>query len=300
MLDKMLKIGYFADGPWAHRAFELIANDPTIKICFVVPRADKPDKILIQLANKHNITILLEQKINTESFLSIASSFNCDLFVSMSFNQIFRKKLMSLPKLKTINCHAGCLPYYRGRNILNWALINDEKYFGITVHYIDEGVDTGDIIKQKTFPITDNDNYCSLLNKAYLECGPILYETIKEIQKGKVKSVMQSSIHSIGSFCGRRLPGDEIIDWNQNSRKIFNFIRALSSPGPIATTFLNGYEVKINKAILVKDAPKYINIPGQILSKTEVGYYIKTQDDFIEVAEIQSKIKVRVGDRLGK
>ena len=84
---------------------------------------------------------------------------------------------MSLPKLKTINCHAGKLPFYRGRDILNWVLINDEKEFGITVHYMDEGIDTGDIILQRTFPITDEDSYKTLLERSYDECANILYNT---------------------------------------------------------------------------------------------------------------------------
>ena len=64
----------------------------------------------------------------------------------MSFNQILKKKIINLPHLKTINCHAGKLPFYRGRNVLNRVLINDENEFGITIHYIDEGIDTGDIV----------------------------------------------------------------------------------------------------------------------------------------------------------
>ena len=77
----------------------------------------------------------------------------------MSFNQIFKREMIDLPKYGTINCHAGKLPFYRGRNILNWALINDEKEFGITVHYMDEGIDTGDIIVQRTYPIGEEDDY---------------------------------------------------------------------------------------------------------------------------------------------
>ena len=84
----------------------------------------------------------------------------------MSFNQIFKQSIISLPELGIISCHAGKLLLYRGRNVLNWVLINDEKEFGITVHYIDEGIDTGDIIIQKSFQIKDTDTYKSLLEKA--------------------------------------------------------------------------------------------------------------------------------------
>ena len=112
--------------------------------------------------------------------------YDCDLLVSMSFNQIFKTSILS--KYKIINCHAGKLPFYRGRNILNWVLINDEKEYGITVHYVDEGIDTGDIILQKTYPITDNDNYKTLLTNAQTECASLLYEALQKIknnQKGE-------------------------------------------------------------------------------------------------------------------
>lgn len=70
-----------------------------------------------------------------------------------------------------INCHAGKSPLYRGRNILNRALINDEKEFGITVHYVDEGIDTGDIILQRVYEITDEENYATLLDRAHTYIG---------------------------------------------------------------------------------------------------------------------------------
>ena len=75
----------------------------------------------------------------------------------MSFDQIFKNEIINAINNNIINCHAGKLPFYRGRNILNWVLINDEKKFGITVHYIDEKIDCGDIILQRLFKITDQD-----------------------------------------------------------------------------------------------------------------------------------------------
>ena len=109
---------------------------------FVVPRKDTNDNTLKNLCSENNIDYLYNQDINSDDFYETAKSYNCDLFVSMSFNQIFKKRIINLPKLKSINCHAGLLPFYRGRNVLNWVLINGEKKFGITVHFIDEGIDT--------------------------------------------------------------------------------------------------------------------------------------------------------------
>ena len=300
MKIQKMKIGYFADGPWSHKAFTLLQDDPSIEIAFIVPRIDTKDDTLKKLAQQHEIDYLVGASINTDTFYKLAHQYNCDLFVSMSFNQIFKSKITSLPPLQTINCHAGKLPFYRGRNILNWALINDEKEFGITVHFVDEGIDTGDIIVQECFPITDEDNYGSLLETAYEECARLLFEAIKKLQAGTYERITQNKIHPVGFVCGRRGPGDEIIDWKSRSRNIFNFIRALSNPGPIATTVFKGEEIKINKAKMIEEAPTYIGTPGQILAKSINGFIVKTEDSFIEIMEIEGPVKLKVGDKLGK
>lgn len=296
-IDPTLKIGYFADGPWAHNAFHKLISDKTIDIKFIVPRNDSVDETLRDFAKGYNIDYLKGYKINTDEFYAIAQKYGCDLFVSMSYNQIFKNKITNLPRLGTINCHAGKLPFYRGRNILNWALINDEEEFGITVHYIDEGIDTGDIILQQTFPITDNDDYQTLLSKAYVECPNVLYSALKLVQSNKHNPIKQNTIHPLGFYCGRRTIGDEIIDWNNNSRDIFNFIRAICKPGPIARSFIDGKEIQINKARLI-NAPSYKMNSGMIVSVNRDSFYVKTKDSFIEIIEYYFDGKVKIGDRL--
>ena len=302
MLDKTkykkIKIGYFADGPWSHLAFQKLIQDHSIEIQFIVPRSDSKDFTLRDFSNKYMIDYIYPASINSSEFIEIAKGYNCDLFVSMSFNQIFKPKIINVPKLGVINCHAGKLPFYRGRNILNWALINNEKEFGITVHYIDEGIDTGDIIKQRCFEITDNDDYGSLLKVAYVECSNILYDSIKEIQSGLSKRIVQSKIDKVGFYCGKRGAGDEIINWNQKSRDLFDFIRAINKPGPMATSFINGEELKINKSRIIKKAPIYKGTVGQLISKTQEGFLVKTLDSFIEILEIETDAKLRVGNKL--
>ena len=296
---KKFRIGYFADGPWSHLAFEKLIEDSSIEIAFIVPRTDTIDTTLLEYSKTYDINYITPVQINSEEFYHTALAYNCDLFISMSFNQIFRKRIIELPRLNTINCHAGKLPFYRGRNILNWALINDEKEFGITVHYIEEGIDTGDIILQRCFPITDQDNYSTLLKVSYKECADILYDAIKHIQNGDSQRIRQETIHPVGFYCGRRGEGDEIIDWNQSSRDIFNFIRAICKPGPRATTYLNGLPVYINRSRLIQNAPHYKGKEGQIISKTENGFLVKTRDSFLEILEIESNSKVIVGQTFG-
>ena len=295
----MIKIGYFGDGPWAHKAFEKLISDETISIEFITVRFNAPDSTLIDLAEKYSIPVELTPNINSDEFLQRISKYSVDIFVSMSFNQIFKAKTINFPPLKTINCHAGKLPFYRGRNILNWVLINDEKEFGVTVHYVDEGIDTGDIILQRTLPITDDDDYGTLLSRAYIECADALYISIKYVQAEAVTRIKQDTIDSIGLYCGARVAGDEIINWNQSSREIFNFVRAVAKPGPMATSNLNGKEIKINRVREIIGARSYINKPGQILGKTKNGgFYAKTKDTFVEIIEYEYEGKIKVGNRM--
>ena len=294
----MMRIGYFGDGPWAHKAFRKLNDDKTIEIAFVAVRYDKRDPVLLSLAEEYHIPTEIHQDINSDEFVNRMKTYHADLFVSMSFNQIFKNRMIHLPEQKTINCHAGNLPFYRGRNILNWVLMNDEKAFGITVHYVDEGIDTGDIILQRTFPITDQDTYRTLLDRAYTGCAEILYDAVKQIQNNEVKAIRQDTIDRVGMYCGMRKPGDERIDWNSTSREIFNFVRALCAPGPMASSFINGKEIRIGRVSEIKEARAYINIPGQIIGKTDRGFYVKTKDTFVEVTEYEYGGKIKVGDRM--
>lgn len=294
---KKLSIGYFADGVWGHNAFRKIANSSDFEIKFICPRFDTTDETLKDFSNEYNIPYLKTKNVNSQEFLTKIREFNCDVLVSMSFNQIFKKNILNIAPHGIINCHAGKLPFYRGRNILNWALINDEKEFGITVHYVDEGIDTGDIILQRTYPITDEDDYKSLLELAHSECADILFEALVKLKDGCADRINQNTIHPVGMYCGMRGVGDEILNWNQTSREIFNFVRAVCKPCPMATTELKGIPFYINRCNIIQDAPVYKGIPGQILNKIDGNLIVKTLDSIIMVTEYYYEGKIKVGDR---
>jgi len=293
-----ISVGYFGDGPWSHRALEHLLGDPSILVEFVCARFDRPDPTLRAMAEAAGIDFLTHEKVNSDDFLGTIGRYQCDLFISMSFNQILRKRLFEYPQLGTINCHAGNLPFYRGRNILNWALINDEKEFGITVHYIDEGIDTGDILAQRLHPISDQDDYDTLLKRACSGCSDLLYETVKQLQTGKAVRTPQDAISPFGSYGSMRVAGDERLSWNQPSRDIFNFVRAICRPGPEARTFRGETEIKINRAEFLPGAPVYKGIPGAVVGVEPNGFLVKTADSYIRVVEWSGIDRIRIGDRL--
>lgn len=303
---KPLKIGYFADGIWAHNAFEKLISCNDFHIAFITPRFYSTDETLKTLATTYNIPYIKAKNINSPAFLSQIAAFECDIFVSMSFDQIFKEPLISMPRLKSINCHAGKLPFYRGRNVLNWVLINDEKSFGISVHYIDSGIDTGDIILQREFPISDEDCYSTLLHTAHTECAQVLFSALMLLHKGEAKPIRQTDIHKIGFYCPARIAGDEWIHWDKPSRFIFNFIRALNAPdlGALTQVCTQGdtFKVRIFKAHFLSNAPCYIATPGVIVGiQKRDGHkpilIVKTQDSTISISEYITEAKLRIGDR---
>jgi methionyl-tRNA formyltransferase len=294
----MFKVGLFADGPWSHLAFQRLLSRENLELSFVCGRFNTKDVTLKKMCLENQIRFFTSKDINNKEFIEKVEKFNCELFVSMSFDQIFKEDIISIPKFNIINCHAGKLPFYRGRNILNWVLINDEKEFGITVHHVDKGVDTGDIILQKTFNINDKDTYSALLQVAYVECANILDEAIEIfLQSSEIPRIKQKTIHPVGFTCSKRKIGDELIDWSLSSRQIFNLIRAISYPGPLARTFMEGNEVQINKAQLIENSPNYIGIPGAILKNSSNSFDVKTGDSVIKIVEYNSKVNLKVGSR---
>lgn len=296
-----MKIGYFADGPWSHLALEKIIQDGRFEISFIVPRFDTQDSVLAAWAEKLHVDFLPMQNVNDSENLEILASYKADIFVSMSFNQILKKQIIDLPPKGFINCHAGALPYYRGRNILNWALINDAREFGVTVHYVNEGIDTGDIVSQRKSTISDADTYATLLDRAITLCADTLFESLGEIASGKIHARPQSEIHPVGFYCGRRIQGDEWIDWNWSSRRIFNFVRGITTPGPGARTILDGHELIVEKSEPIANALDYIGTPGEIVGVGNNGIIVKTGDATIRLVNVKppTGLRFRIGQRLG-
>lgn len=301
-----MRIGYFADGPWAHKALRRMLINPDYKVLFIVVRHDTQDPILIQIAKETGIPWYSHSNVNSRDFVELIRHETPDLLVSMSFNQIIKQDLISLAPLGFINCHAGELPFYRGRNVLNWALINGESRFGVTVHYIDEGIDTGDIILQRYQSIDQDDDYASVLRKATELCAETLLDALKLISEEKVVVKKQDEIHPVGFYCGRRLPGDEFIDWNWSSERIHNFVRAITEPAPGAQTFIDGQALTIWKTSMISNAPSYIGVPGEVVGRNPDGVIVKTGDSTLMIREVSfppdvKKIvpQFRNGTRLG-
>jgi methionyl-tRNA formyltransferase len=281
-----VKVGYFADGPWAHKALEALLRISGLSIAFIVPRFDTQDPVLRDWSRRLSCEFLPCKNVNDPEFLEALTRFEADIFVSMSFNQILRRPIIDLAPLGFINCHAGKLPFYRGRNPLNWALINGETNFGITVHYVDEGIDTGDIIHQQIFPITPEDNYGSLLEKAYLGCPEVLVRAVEALIREESHPIPQNTIDPVGTYFGQRRLGDEGVDFSWTADRVCNFIRALSEPGPCARFSYQETEYGIKSATTVPGAHNVIGTVGEVIGRSCEGVFVKCGDSHFLMRDI--------------
>jgi methionyl-tRNA formyltransferase len=278
-----VKLGYFADGPWAHRALDAILSDGHFEVGLMVLRRNRPDPVLKAMAERLHCPCHAVPDVNDGAFVRTIAAAALDLLVSMSFDQIVHAAIRRAAPLGFINCHAGALPFYRGRNVLSWALVNGERRIGVTVHHIDDGIDTGDIIEQDFFDVGPDDDYGTVLEKAYRQCPITLLKALQALRSGAARRIPQSSIHGVGSYFPRRREGDECIDWSWPSQRIHNFVRAIAPPGPGARAMLRGTPIAVLKTHLVADAPDYIAIPGAVVGREANAIWVKSGDSFLAV-----------------
>jgi methionyl-tRNA formyltransferase len=281
-----MRIGFFGDGPWASLAIEQLVADGGFDLAFIAPRCHEPDADLKAHAERLGIPFKTRDNINHPDFVSWVVEQNPDINVSMSFNQIFREPVICSAPAGLINCHAGALPFYRGRNVINWAIINGEDKIGVTVHYVDSGIDTGDIILQDFIPVSQRDDYGTVLALAHQQCADTLVEALKIIRSGNTKRTRQEPIHPIGTYCPGRVAGDEWINWQWPTEQIHNFIRGVAPPAPGAQTSVNGVRIAVIRSELIADAPSYIATSGVVVGRDPGSVVIKTGDTTVRITQI--------------
>lgn len=191
-----------------------------------------------QVALENNIKVITPNNIK-EEYQEIMDV-NPDIIITCAYGQIIPKILLDLPKYKCINVHASLLPKYRGGAPIHAALLNGDKKSGITIMYMDVGMDDGDIIKSKELDILDNDNINSLSNKLSVIGADLLIDTLPSILDGTCERIKQNIDDVTFAYIIKRK--DEIIDFNTSFNNINNKVRALL---PRSYFILNNIEYKV-------------------------------------------------------
>ena len=289
-----MRLLFFGDGLWATESLKRLLDDGH-QVLSVILRKKPSEDSLERFSQKSGLPVTAPGQVNDSDFVAWVREQPADLNVSVSYDQILRRPILETAPLGFINCHAGKLPYYRGRNVINWAIINNETEIGLTIHYIDEGIDTGDIILQKLLPIHWEDSYQRVLNRVQRAIPGLLSEAVTRIVSGKVRRLKQN--HLEGTYFSKRIHGDEWIDWGDTSLNIYNKIRAISHPGPGARALFGSRTLIIWQASYDPAWPKYMAVPSEVAGiMPDGGIKVKTGDSTVILNQVQFEGKENPAD----
>lgn len=217
-------------------------------------------------AVKKNITVYTDEEINEPQWIKKITGLKPDIIFSFYYRKMISGKILEIPKLGAFNLHGSLLPAYRGRCPVNWVLINGEKRTGVTLHYMIDKPDAGDIVGQKEVEISFTDTARTLYDKLCLAAKTLFDEILPMIKKGRIPRRKQNL--AAGSYYGGRRPEDGRIDWNQSAQDIYNLIRGVTEPYPGAFAFLdNGEKLIIWWAEPVKS--NITKVPKEVEISTE-------------------------------
>lgn len=266
---------------------ELILNTNVIGV------VTQPDKIVgkndiksltpvKKMAIENNIKVFQPLKIRKE-YQDILS-LNPDVIVTCAYGQLIPMEILSFPKYGCINVHASLLPKLRGGSPLHHCLIDGYKKTGITIMYMDKGMDTGDIISQEEINIKDDDNVGTIHDKLSILGSKLLLETLPSIVMGTNKRIKQNDDEA--TYCYNIKREEELINFNDNVINIFNKVRGMN-PYPGSYLILKGTIVKVYEVSFEKTLKYQKELNGKIViyNKNQLG--IKVNDGIIYLEKIK-------------
>ena len=246
-------------------------------------------------ASAKQLTLLQPTNLKDESFLKELSALNANLFIVVAFRML-PKHVWQMPELGTFNLHASLLPQYRGAAPINWAIINGETKTGVSTFFIDDKIDTGEVILQDELAIEANEN-AGILHDRLMNLGAkTVLNTLQQIATETVKTTIQTDSPELKSAYKLNKENCKI-DWQKPATEIHNLIRGLS-PYPAAWSYFKDdtqeWAVKIYEATAVTEAHEY-SIGKIITTKTTLK--IAITGGFIEVINLQFPGKKRMSTK---
>lgn len=301
----MLKIFFMGTPDFARTSLEALYNTNN-EIIGVVTNVDKPKgrgmKMIPtpvkEFALEKGLKIYQPEKVkNNLEFIEEVKQLNPDVICVVAYGKILPKELLDIPKLGCINVHGSLLPKYRGAAPIQWSVINGDKITGITTMYMNEGMDTGDMILKQKVEIDENETTGELWDRLSKIGAELLVETINLIEKGIAPRTPQTEDFSMAPMLNKEMAE---INWNtKTATEIKNLVRGLN-PIMGAYTFINDKKYKFWKVQVIENN-EFLNKFSEVsnldniksgtvlIANDKQGMYIKAIDGIISVLEIQGE-----------
>jgi methionyl-tRNA formyltransferase len=272
----------------------------------VVTSPDKPSgrgrkmtKSAVKLFAEFSNLPRIMQPLNLRDpeFISSLKKLNADLFIVVAFRML-PEEVWKMPPLGTINLHASLLPDYRGAAPINHAIINGETTTGVSTFFINERIDTGNVLLREEVQIFPFENAGDLHNRLMKLGARLVIRTIADIAENKAQALPQTILINQPEslkLAPKIHPGDCIIDWNQDPYKIHNLVRGLA-PYPCARAWFKSDSTTISFKIFESqpEIEKHIFKPGTIFSDGKHYIRISCKDGFLNISSLQIEGKKRM------
>ncbi|MEJ5350903.1 MAG: methionyl-tRNA formyltransferase [Melioribacteraceae bacterium] len=239
-----------------------------------------------EFALSKGLKVLSPISLKEENFIKQLKEINPDLFVVVAF-RILPQDVFTIPSKGSFNLHASLLPKYRGAAPIQWALINGEKETGVTTFFLEEKVDTGNIILQEKIEIEDEDNFGTLHDKLMILGADVVLKTVELINTGNYELIKQDD--SLASPAPKITKEICRIDWSKSAIEIHNLVRGLS-PHPCAFFEHNGKIYKVYKTKVVENR----NLEQSKIHQTKKEIFVGTSSGAIQILELQMEGRKRM------
>jgi len=252
-----------------------------------------------EFAVEKNIPVLQPEKIR--EIKDTLVQLNPDLFCVVAYGKILPKDILDIPKKGSINVHGSLLPKYRGAAPIQWSVLNGDKKTGITTMYMDEGMDTGDMILQEEVEIGENETTGELWERLSKIGANLLVETLKKIENGTAPRKKQPSDFTMAPMLNKEMAR---IDWeNKTAKEIKNLVRGLNPIMGAYTTY-KGKKIKIWRAgcielnDFIEDHPEFSEYVSNlenmaegavIYSDIKNGLFVKAKEGILILQEVQAE-----------
>jgi len=291
-----LKVVFMGTSAFAVPTLQRII-DSSHQIMAVISQPDRPSgrggkltpSPIKELALKYSLRVFQPDRIKEPSAIQQVQAMEADLIVVVSYGQIIPASILYYPRYGSINVHASLLPYYRGAAPIQRAIMAGEKETGITIMYMDEGLDTGDIIVQTKTAIGPNMEHGELEPLLAEQGANLLLDTMAMLEKCQVKRTPQD--HARATYAQRLMREDEVVDWSQPAVNIHNQLRALS-PLPGGYTVVDGVKVKLFNTRAIEGMSG--RLAGEIERADSQGLWVQTGQGILEIGELQKAGKRRM------
>ena len=284
-----MKTIFMGTPEFAIPSLKAVSKNTDLKLIFTKEdkRNARGNKIIYspvkQFGLDNDIEVIQPKRMKDEEVIDKIKEVNPDLIVVVAYGKILPKEIIDIPKYGIINVHSSLLPKYRGASPIHSAILNGDKESGVSIMYIEEGLDSGDVILKETCEITEDDTLGTLHDRLK-ELGAIgLEKALKLIEAGEVKAEKQDD--SKATFVKPITKEQAKIDWNNTKEVIFNQIRGLN-PFPGAYTHNEKNEnIKIYKS--EKLEKEYDGENGTVVEMTKKGPVVKVANGALRLLEIK-------------